>query len=32
VRDRNLLEDTEVDERIILKWIFSKKEGVHGPD
>jgi hypothetical protein len=27
VRDRNRLEDTEVDERIILKWIFSKKEG-----
>jgi hypothetical protein len=32
VRVRDRLEDIEVNERIILKWIFNKKEGVHGLD
>jgi len=32
LRERGHLEDQDVDERIILKWIFSKWDGEHGLD
>ena len=32
MRERDHLEDTGVEGRIILRWIFRKRDGVHGLD
>jgi hypothetical protein len=32
LRERDHMEDTGVDGRIILRWIFRKRDGVHGLD